>query len=83
MAHKVLQEDWQDYDNKKIRDGRDGSKFSCEEPWEVDYLVEKLKKHYPYKTESSIREAIRECCKTVPAPRLREKFVECVTARLG
>lgn len=82
MPHQVLNEDWSEYDNRKIRDGRDRSKVSCEEIWEVNYLVSKLKKHFPYKTETAIREAIQSCCQTVPAPRPREKFVDCVTNKL-
>jgi len=49
MAHAVLNEDWSDYDDKKKKH-EDAKYFSCEEPWEVDYLVRKLKKHYPAKT---------------------------------
>ncbi len=41
MSREILNEDWYEYDNKKIRDNRDKSKFSCEEKWEVDYLVKK------------------------------------------
>lgn len=83
MAHSILREDWENYDNRKIRDGRDRSKFSCDETWEVDYLVEKLKRNFPAKTESVIRAAITACCATVPAPRPREEFVECVVRRLS
>jgi hypothetical protein len=43
MAHPILNEDWSDYDDRKIRDRRDGSKFSCEERWEVEYLADKVK----------------------------------------
>lgn len=82
MPHAVLNEDWSDYDDRKIRDGRDRSKFACTEPWEVTYLVNKLKKHYPYKTESAINTAIESCCKSVGSPHPREKFVECVTTKL-
>ncbi len=82
MPSRILNEDWEDYDNRKIRDGRDRSKFSCDEPWEVDYLAEKTKKHFPFKTESAIREAIASCCASVRAPRPREEFVTCVVRRL-
>lgn len=83
MPHAVLNEDWSDYDNRKIRDKRDGSKFSCEEQWEVDYLINKLRKHFPYKTDSAIRSAISACCTVVKAPRPRNTFVECVVASLS
>jgi hypothetical protein len=83
MPHPILSEDWEDYDNRAIRDGRDRSKFSCDEPWEVDYLVGKLKKFFPGKSDADIRNAITFCCGTVQPPRLREKFVECVVKRLS
>jgi len=81
MAHPVLNEDWSDYDDKKRR-REDRLFFSCDERWEVEYLLEKLKKHYPSKTESTIRSAIEACCNTVSASRPRDKFVACVTGRL-
>ncbi|GEP95902.1 hypothetical protein CCY01nite_21620 [Chitinophaga cymbidii] len=83
MLHPVLNEDWSDYDNRRIRDGRDRSKFSCEEQWEVDYLVNKLRRYFPSKTDSAIRNAISSCCTTVRAPRPRQEFVECVVRRLN
>jgi hypothetical protein len=83
MPHRILNEDWSDYDNRKIRDNRDKSKFSCEESWEVDYLVRKTQKHFPLKTEAQIRTAITSCCLTVKAPRPREEFVKCVAGKLA
>ncbi|HEV7621847.1 MAG TPA: hypothetical protein VGO09_08945 [Flavisolibacter sp.] len=83
MAHGVLREDWSDYDNKKIRDNRDRSYFACEEKWEVDYLVNKLNKHYPYKTTEAVRAAITSCCSELKTPRTRQAFVECVTKKLA
>jgi len=82
MPHAVLNEDWSDYDNRK-KLGEDRRYFACTESWEVDYLIRKLKRHYPGKSEQQIRAAIEACCSRVGAPHPREKFVDCVTARLG
>jgi len=82
MAHAVLNEDWSYYDDKKKKLG-DSSDFACTERWEVDYLVDKLKKHFPKKEEAAIRSAIEACCKQVGAPHPREKFVDCVVKRLS
>lgn len=82
MNMNVLNEDWSDYDDRKKK-REDARYFSCEEDWEVDYLVKKLKKYYPNKTDSEIRIAIYSCCETVRAPRPRKEFVECVTGRLN
>lgn len=80
MPHRVLNEDWSQYDNRKKK-WEDRFFFSCEESWEVDYLVNKIKKYKPF-TELQIRNAIAACCKIVPAPRPRKTFVECVMSKL-
>ena len=81
MPERILNESWSDYDNKKKR-WEDRFFFSCEEPWEVDYLVAKIRRMYPAKSGSAIRDAIFSSCKTVLAPRPREKFVRCVMSKL-
>lgn len=81
MPQRVLNEDWSDYDNRKKR-YVDRFFFSCEESWEVDYLVRKIQKYMTHRTELQIRQAITTCCKEVPAPRPREKFVRCVMGKL-
>ena len=83
MSLDLILEDWSDYDDKTIRDGRDGRFFACEEKWEVDYLVRRIKKEYPLLVEEAIRSAISACCQTVRAPRPRRIFVDCVLKRLG
>jgi len=82
MPHRVLAEDWTDYDNKKIRDKRDANFFSCEEDWEVEYLVRKIRKYKPNKTDLEIRQAIAHCCRAIPGNKPRKSFVECVMDRL-
>lgn len=81
MPHRILEEDWSDYDNRKKR-FEDRLFFSCEEKWERDYLVQKIQNHEKNKTETAIREAIEKCCKEITAPRPREKFVKCVMGKL-
>jgi len=81
-AQTILGDDWSDYDNrKKVKTDR--LFFSCEEDWEVDYLVRKIRKHHPGKSEEDVRRAIQACCGVVRAPRPRKDFVECVSRRLG
>lgn len=82
MADRVLAEDWSDYDNRKIRDKRDQNNFACEEQWERDYLIKKIRELYPKYSEERIKQAIDQCCKTITAPRPRKTFVECVMQRL-
>jgi hypothetical protein len=81
MAHPVLLEDWNSYDNRKIRDEKDKSKFACSEHWEVEYLADKLKKYYLLKTRQAIMQSITHCCSKITEPHQRERFVECVIRR--
>lgn len=80
---KILEEDWSEYDDRKIRDKRDSKDFACTEVWEVDYLKDKIKKHYPKLSDADILAAIKACCSTIGSPHPRKKFVECVATRLG
>jgi len=81
MPQRVLIEDWSDYDDRKKK-RTDALFFSCEESWEREYLVRKIRKVYPLYTESAVIAAIAACCVEVPAPRPRKNFVECVMQRL-
>lgn len=80
--NEILNEDWAEYDNRKIRDGRDGKFFACTEKWEVEYLKNKIKKHYSEKNEIAIALAITQCCNSISSPHPRKAFVECVLKRL-
>jgi hypothetical protein len=70
--------DWEEHDNRRIRDGRDRGKVSCEEPWEVDYILKVIRRDHPTIAETNIRKAISECCKTIQAPRFRDQFLNCL-----
>ena len=81
MAHPILLEDWTSYDNRKISEENDKSKFSCSAHWEVEYLADKLRKYYPLKTRQGIMQSITHCCSKISAPHQRERFIECVIRR--
>lgn len=83
MPQRILNEDWEDYDNRKIRGRKDSAFFSCDEPWEVDYLVGKLRRRFPFKADTALRSAIQDCCRTVAGNKPRDKFVACVVNRLN
>lgn len=81
MPEKVLQDDWSAYDNRKRRRA-DRFFFSCGEPWELNYLADKILKIYPSISEQAIRNAIDSCCKKMERPRPRDKFVRYVMHQL-
>lgn len=78
----ILEDDWSDYDNLK-KTKVDAYFFSCNESWEVDYLVRKIKKHHPGISEQTIRSVISNCCDRDMGNNPREKFVGCIMDRLG
>ena len=75
-AKNVLSLDWSAYDNRKLNDGRDKSKFSCTELWEIDFLVESIHKTDSRYSMKEIRTAINKCCSKPGVSRLRDEFVE-------
>lgn len=77
----ILNGDWSYYDNLKLK-GVDRRKFSCNEKWEVDYLVDKIHNSHPNVAKSTIKAAIETCCQTIES-RERDVFVGCVMKRLG
>jgi len=84
MSVKAIMEgDWSEYDNAAITDSRDGNFFSCNEEWEVNYLINKIHAQFPQVTKVAIKTAIMSSCREMSAPRPRKAFVESVTRRLG
>jgi hypothetical protein len=81
MPRHILEEDWSEYDNRKITDKKDAGFFSCEESWEVDYLTKKIRKNIN-RADWEIRQAIADCCKSVTGNKPRKEFVECVMTKL-
>jgi hypothetical protein len=81
MSLATIMENWSEYDNKKKK-SEDSRFFACTESWEVEYLISRITKVYPYKSKESIKAVIEACCKQINAPRPREKFVQCVLTRL-
>jgi hypothetical protein len=82
-TNSILDESWSDYDDRKKRGGSDHRNFACTESWEVDYLVDKIRKRHPHLTSEQIKAAISVCCKETKAPHPRPEFVRCVLKRLG
>jgi hypothetical protein len=80
-VEKVMGEDWNQVDDKKKK-REDRGFVSCEEAYEMEYMLTAFKKHYPQKSESVIKAAIASCCKEVPGNKPRRRFVECVDSKL-
>ena len=81
MLQRLLDSDWLEYDNKKKK-SIDGHFFACTEPWEVQYLIEKIKKFFPEYSDMNIARAITTCCLSLNTPHPRKEFIQCVIQRL-
>lgn len=74
--------DWEDYDNRKKKT-QDANFFSCSEDWEIEYLIQKIRKLDPRIREGKIITAIGECCGSVDTPRPRKEFLACIVSNLN
>ena len=78
---KILKDNWQDYNDRKIRENHDPEVFSCKENWEIDFLVTKIRRLYRHFSEDLIKNAIN-ACSSANDQRPRKDFVNCVMMRL-
>ena len=81
MLQKILDSDWSEYDNKKKK-SIDSHFFACTEPWEVQYLIKKIKYFFPEYSEINISRAITSCCLNLITPNPRKEFIQCTIQRL-
>lgn len=80
---KILEEDWSDYDSRKIQNEEDTLLFSCSDTWEMEYLRNKIKKYCPRLSDAAIQSSIDACCASFGSMHPRKKFVERVGNRLS
>jgi hypothetical protein len=73
---------WDDVD-KKTKKKIDAEFVSCNEEYELRYIFQIIKEEYPYLSDSTIWEALRHCCREIPAPRPRYRYMQCVRMKLG
>ena len=79
---RILNENWEDYNDRKIRENYDPMAFSCKDKWEVEFLAGKIRRVYSHYSEELIMNAIKACCNNIDGPRPRKDFVNCVMIRL-
>ncbi|OKS89361.1 hypothetical protein [Mucilaginibacter polytrichastri] len=77
---KILSEDWSWVDDRKKPEDR--GFVSCEEIYEVEYLIDLFKKHYPVKSEKEIIYAIAAGLRSIEGYKPRQQFIEIVSSKL-
>ena len=78
----VLALSWSDYEARKIAENSDVHIFCPERPWELNYLIRKLRQQFGQYTETAIFLTIRNTARLLPAPRQRAVFVDYVIQNL-
>lgn len=81
-AYKILNEDWSEYEERK-KEREDRFFITCEEAWEVHYVIKKIRKHHPHITTEELKNAIEISCRQISVPRPRPLFVQCVLRKFG
>ena len=56
---------------------------SCEEPYEKEYIINTIMEEFPFLKRESVERAVEHCCKKIPAPRERGRFLQCVADNIG
>jgi hypothetical protein len=54
----------------------------CEQRYEREFLVNLILEHFSRLSRQKVEEAIDSCCASIPIPRQRELFIECLKAKL-
>lgn len=77
MPDKIL-DDWSFYDRQKLRRQQDLHTFLPDEPWEIDFLTDKITEAYPIYSQSVIHTAIEAAKHKLRPPFDRAVFVRAV-----
>ena len=73
--------DWKDYEDRKINEGKDPALFCPDEVWEIKYLISKIQAVNDQVSEGMILKAIEHCAFAANAVP-RQKFIGCVLRQL-
>ena len=73
---------WNEVDDK-MKKHKDSYFVSCEEQYERAAIKRIIKEEFPWLSDSAVDAAIESCCRTIPAPHPRDKFLACLKQKLG
>ncbi len=73
---------WTNVDDKHKKK-YDGYFVACDEKYEREYIIKIIKEEFPKLMIAEIESAVESCCKSVPAPRPRATYMECLKKKLG
>jgi hypothetical protein len=73
---------WNEVDDK-MKKHVDASFVACSEGYEKHTIKRILKEEFPLLSEATITQAIEGCCREIPAPRPRDRYIACLRRKLG
>ncbi|MEN9582308.1 MAG: hypothetical protein RL641_262 [Candidatus Parcubacteria bacterium] len=73
---------WYNVDNKHKKK-YDRNDVACTESYEREYIIETILVEFPHLTRQAVESAVKSCCSEIAAPRPREKFLACLSKKLG
>lgn len=82
LGTAVLAPSWSDYEERKMSENEDANIFCPEHPWELNYLIRKIREQHDQYTETAVFLSIRSATRSIPAPRKRTVFVNHVVHNL-
>lgn len=81
LFKKIINDDWSNYDNKKIKLGLDPQIYTAED-WEAQYLVDVLFKYYPKQSNYKLYKIVLQCGMIKNYRCSREEFIQIVISRI-
>ena len=81
LAKRKIKVSWEEVDDKHKRK-YDRDFVSCEEYYERKFVIAAILQHFHY-SRAMVEAAVVHCCKTIPAPRPRKTFLQCIAKKLG
>jgi hypothetical protein len=74
----ILSASWETYNERKASQQQNEEIFCPDDPWEFNFLVEKIVSMEPHLDELTVMLAVRQSMRQTMAPRPRKHFVQTV-----
>jgi hypothetical protein len=74
----ILSASWDEYNQRKAMQHQDEAIFCPDDPWEFNFLVEKIVGIEPHLDELTVMLAVRQSMRQTMAPRPRTHFIRTV-----
>ncbi len=83
MQSEILNTDWSEYDERKVKVTKSLKDFNPHSGWEVNFLVNKIVGAHPEVDPMTVKIAIYTYSQSMKPPYWREQIVEWIEKRVG